>query len=155
MTYEELLHKAASFCSTQERCIFETEEKLRKYEAKEDEIIKITRRLVSENFIDEHRYAKAYVKDKFRFNKWGKIKIGMGLKEKKISSDIIRTALEEIDETAYLESANELIQAKSKGLKYKNEFDRKGKLVRYLLQKGYESSLVYRLIPDGNQNHEV
>ncbi len=155
MTYEELLHKAASFSSLQERCILETKEKLQKMEADEAQIRKIIKRLIDEKFIDEERFAKAYAKDKFRFNKWGKLKISLALKEKKISSEHIQLALDQIEDKEYLETAQELIQAKNKGLKYKNEFDRKGKLARYLLQKGFESNLVFRIIPDDNQTHEV
>ncbi len=155
MTYEELLHKAASFCSLQERCKFDVKEKLQKLDASEEQITKILNRLIDEKFINEERYALAYVKDKFRFNKWGKIKIQMGLKEKKIHSEIIYTALDSIDDDEYFRTAKELIQSKSNGLKYKNEFDRKGKLARYLLQKGFESSIVFKIIPDDNQIHEA
>lgn len=152
MTYEEALHKTAAFCSLQERCVSEVLDKLSKMEISESDSHKIIAYLTQEKFIDESRFAVAFAKDKFRFNKWGKIKIKMGLKEKGIHPNQIEEALNEIDEKAYEELAVELINSKSKTLKYKNEFDRKGKLVRYMLQKGFETSIVFRLIQVDSQN---
>ena len=102
--------------------------------------------LIEEKFIDNSRYAQFFVNDKFRFNKWGKIKLSYMLKQKNISGKIINMALEQIDETEYLETLEKLLQEKIRKIKFKNQFDRKAKLMRFAQSRGFESELVFKLI---------
>jgi regulatory protein len=135
---EEALHLAAAWCSGTERCCFDVREKLSGWETDAETAEEILEYLIMERFIDERRYACAYVKDKFRYNQWGKIKIRYMLNMKKIPSDIISEALEMLDEETYKEMIIKLIQQKSKGLKAANDYERKGKLSRFLTGKGFE-----------------
>jgi regulatory protein len=113
-----------------------------------DDSEKIISILVKENFINESRYATAFVKDKFNYNKWGKIKIAAHLRIKHIPSDIIKSALDSIDNVLYAKLLKELIARHRRSVKAKNQYDLKAKLLRYGLSKGFESSLLYDLLND-------
>jgi regulatory protein len=104
--------------------------------------------LIKENFINESRYAIAFVKDKFNYNKWGKVKIAVHLRVKKLPPDIISSALDSIDNELYTKLLNELIANHRRTVKAKNQYDLKAKLLRYGLSKGFESSLLYDILND-------
>jgi regulatory protein len=110
-----------------------------------DRIISI---LIQENFINEKRYAEAFVKDKFRYNKWGKVKIRAGLKMKKIPGEIIKTALDSLDDVTYRKTIEDLLSVHRRSVKAKNQYDLKGKLLRYGLSKGFESDLLYDILSE-------
>jgi len=137
-TEEELLNKTSSLCSTSEHCISEIDDKLRRRGASEEIIGHIISKLLKENFIDETRYAKAFVRDKYRFNKWGIAKIRLALKMKRINHNDIETALDEIDRKEYLSILGDIIQSKRKSVKAKDKYEMNGKLIRFALSKGYE-----------------
>lgn len=137
-TEEELLNKTASWCSTCEHCISEINDKLKRQGASEKTTEHIIAKLLKEKFIDETRYARAFVRDKYRFNKWGIAKIRMALKIKQISSKDIDIACDEINKEEYLSILKDLIQAKRKSVKAKDEYEMNGKLIRFALSKGYE-----------------
>ncbi len=88
----------------------------------------------------------AFSKDKFKYNKWGKVKIGAGLRMKKISEELITKALDSINETEYLDLLKSIIEKQRKTVRAKNQYDLKGKLLRHCLSKGFESHLVYDLL---------
>jgi regulatory protein len=113
-----------------------------------DDIGKILRILISDNFINEPRYATAFVRDKFKYNKWGKVKISAHLRGKKVPQDIISSALDSIDNDLYIKLLRELIEAHRKSVKAKNQYDLKAKLLRYGLSKGFESNLLYDILND-------
>lgn len=141
-TYEEALFKAAAYCSQSEHCVSELREKLELWGVKPSEQDKIIKYLIQEKYIDENRFAQAYVKDKFRYNKWGKGKIRMMLYAKKIDKQVIETALVEIEDDEYRLMIKKLIDDKSKKITYKNDYERKGKLFRFLASKGFDSDIV-------------
>jgi regulatory protein len=135
---EELLNSAASLCSASEQCKSDIKEKLRRRGASKEILDKIVERLLKEKFIDESRYAKAFVRDKYRFDKWGKLKIRMALKAKSISEENIDTAFGEIDLNEYRSNLSLLIQNKRKSVKAENDYELRGKLIRFALGRGYE-----------------
>ena len=104
--------------------------------------------LIKENFINESRYAAAFVRDKFKYNKWGKVKIAAHLGAKKLPPDIISTALDSIDNEQYIRIVRGIIEGHRKTVKAKNQYDLKAKLLRYGLSKGFESSLLYDILND-------
>jgi regulatory protein len=145
-TLEELLHKAASYCSISEHCVSEVEEKLNAWCIACDDKSKIIGRLISEDFINEKRYCMYFVKDKFRFNKWGKIKISMALKTKGLDKELINHALNTIDDGEYEEMLASLLKTKLVGLKYEYEYEKQGKLFRFAQSRGFESNVIERVI---------
>jgi regulatory protein len=144
--YTAALSKAMALCSRREYCIDDIRSKLHSWSVGENEIESIIVSLVKENFINENRYSEAFVKDKFRYNKWGKVKIRANLKMKKIPADVISSALNSIDHELYLKTLEELLTTHRRSVKAKNQYDLKGKLLRYGLSKGFESELLYDIL---------
>ena len=140
------LEKAMAQCSRREYCSDDIRNKLSLWGVDNDDIGKILRILISDNFINEPRYATAFVRDKFKYNKWGKVKISAHLRGKKVPQDIIRSALDSIDNDLYIKLLRELIEAHRKSVKAENQYDLKAKLLRYGLSKGFESSLLYDIL---------
>ena len=118
LTDEEALNRVASYCSTAEHCRAEINEKLQRWGIAYDTIARILDRLESEKFIDDERFCRAFVNDKFRFAKWGKMKIAQGLYMKKIPSDVAWRYLNEIDEEEYLSILRDLLASKRKRTKW-------------------------------------
>jgi regulatory protein len=140
------LDKAMAQCSHREFCCYDIRNKLSLWGVDNNDTEKIIGILISENFINESRYASAFVRDKFKYNKWGKVKIAAHLRAKKLPPDIIRPALDSIDNEQYNKLLRGLIEGHRKSFKAKNQFDLKAKLLRYGLSKGFESSLLYDLL---------
>lgn len=145
-TETELLNRAASLCSRSEHCIADITDKLRRRGSAPDVTARIIRRLVDENFIDEERFAKAFVRDKYRFDKWGSLKIRQALLLKHIPEDNIDTALDEINREEYLDNLKALLTAKRKNIKDEDDYQIRGKLIRFALGRGYEMDEVLRFI---------
>ena len=146
--YKTALNKAMALCSRREYCIEDIRNRLQLWEIGNSDAEKIISALIKENFINESRYATAYVRDKFKYNKWGKVKIAAHLKNRKISSDILNSALNELDNEVYTRCIKDMIRVHRKTVKAKNQYDLKAKLLRYGLSKGFESSLLYDILND-------
>jgi len=145
-SYEELLHKAASYCSISEHCIADVNEKLTSWSVSDDDKEKIIEKLVKDDFINEKRYCNAFTKDKFNFNKWGKIKISYALKQKSISNDLINSALKTIDDGEYEEMLAVILKTKLKTIKWEYEYEKQGKLFAFAQTRGFESAVIDRVI---------
>lgn len=142
-TRSEALLKAASFCAYQERTQQEVRDKLYELGLYGDEVEELIAHLITENFINEERFAQSYVRGKFRLKKWGRIKIRQGLKQHRLSDYCIRMGMKEIDEEEYDQTLTELLEKKNLKLQEPNPLKRKQKLVAYLIGKGYENDLVW------------
>jgi regulatory protein len=144
-TVTEALQKLMHFCAYRDRSQKEVENKLDEMRmipvAKEKIIIS----LMQENFLNEERFARSFVRGKFRIKKWGRIKIKQELKKKDISSPIIKIALTEIDEDNYFATLHELAEKKFHLIKEADRFKKKKKLSDHLLRKGYEANLVFEI----------
>jgi len=145
-TLEELLCKAASYCSISEHCVSEVEDKLNAWGVSDTDKHKIIDRLISEDFINEKRFCTYFVKDKFRFNKWGKFKISYALKSKGLDKGIIDDALNTIDDGEYEELLASLLKSKLVGLKYEFEYEKQGKLFRFAQSRGFENNIIERVL---------
>lgn len=144
---KELLQRAQQICSGREYCSSDIMSLLERWGAKDEKTkADIIASLRADKFIDETRYSRAFTLDHFRHNQWGRIKISMMLKTKRISEADIASGLEAIDEEEYYELLKKIVEAQRKRIKAKNRFDLKGKLLRHALGKGFESNLVYGVI---------
>lgn len=143
---EELFHKAASYCSISEHCIADVEQKLFLWKVEKEMSNEIIKKLIEDDFINEKRFSEAFVRDKFRFNKWGKMKIGLALREKKIDKTIIENALNVIDVGEYEEMLAQLLKNKLQTIKYDYEYEKQGKLFKYAQSKGFETNVIERII---------
>jgi regulatory protein len=145
-TKEVALSNLYKWCAAQERCHMDVRTKLIEHQVYGSELENIIAHLISEGFLNEERYAKAYARGKHRINKWGRNKILMGLKQKKISDYCIRKAMTEIDEDEYDTILKKLIEKKKPLIKAQNKYEAKRKLTSYLVQKGYRYDEISELV---------
>ena len=146
--FKTALTKAMQICSRRELCISDVEKKLESWEVAKTDAQKILDFLLKENFINEERYARAFVNDKFNYNKWGKIKIASHLKAKRISAATISLAFDSIDNDQYIKTIAALLKSHKKSAKAKNAYELKAKLIRFGLSRGFESYLLYEIVGD-------
>ena len=142
-TVAEARKTLENFCAYQERCHKEVKAKLKAMKMIPEAIDQIIVHLISHNFLNEERFAKAFVRGKFRIKKWGKNRLIRELKFKDISKYSIDSALKEIDEQDYVETLDELIVKRIDQVKEKNMYKKKRKVADYLLYRGWESHLIY------------
>lgn len=140
------LQKAQNFCAYRERCQQEVRTKLYEWGLYPKEVEQIITELISANFINEERFAKAYTSGKLRIKNWGRNKIKMMLKQLSVSDYSIKKALQEIDEDEYLEILKKIIDKKAKSINEKNEYKRKNKIAAYAIGKGFEGELVWEVM---------
>lgn len=140
--------KAAAICSKSETCTFDIQAKLKVWGLEEDDSLAVINLLKEEKYIDDERFARAYVKDKFRFNQWGKQKLAYMLNSKKISKDIQEAAFEEIEDDSYSDKLLKLLIDKEKSIKAKDKFDKRNKLMRFAMGRGFESGKIYAVLKE-------
>ena len=146
MTESEGKTRAEAYCSAAEHCRSEVRAMLERHGAEKPDIENIINHLLREGFIDESRYAHAFVHDKVRFAKWGRVKIAQALWQKRIPQDITDTALESIDYDEYLAALKDVVKAKFRTVKGATEYERKMKTMRSVCSRGYEPALVRKLL---------
>lgn len=146
LTYKEALSKATEVCSREEKCSFDIELKCREWQLSKEDTAKVISYLITEKFIDNQRYATSYVNDKFRFNKWGKIKLAYTLRQKQVEEKFIREALTHLLEDAYLKVLTDLLSAKAKSVKDINPYTRRGKLLAFAQSHGFEADVARKII---------
>jgi len=137
-TFEEIKQKLVNYCVYQDRCHVEVEQKMREFllidEAKEEIILF----LLKENYLNEERFTRSYIRGKFYIKHWGKTKIKMNLKQKQISERLISSCFDEIDDSDYEKTIRKIFEgyySKQNGLK---EYQKKTKTIKYLMGKGFE-----------------
>lgn len=155
-TETEALNKVAAYCASAEHCRAEVIEKMQRWGMPYDTIDRIVERLVTEKYIDEERYCRAFVRDKYRFDKWGKVKIGQALYLKKIPRHVYQPLLNEIDTEEYIGILQGLLASKKKSIRSENEQELNNKLVRFALSRGFEMEDIRRCIdiPDEKEEEE-
>ncbi len=136
--------KAAKFCAYQERSQKEVRNKLYDLGLYGDEVEEVISELIIGNYLNEERFAKAYIGGKFRSKKWGRKKILMGIRQYDISDYCLKKGLEEIDEQDYRDVLYQLIEKKSNSLHEENLYIKKNKIAKYLIGRGFESELVWK-----------
>jgi len=146
MEFNKALEKCMYICSQREYCSFDIEEKLSSWEVDLNKHHEIIKTLIAEKFIDNNRFVSAFVKDKFTFNHWGKIKIRYHLKQKRIDDPTIKKFLDEIDISAYDGAIIEEIEKKRHSVKGATEFEKKQKIARYVISKGFEPNKVFDML---------
>ena len=142
------LSKAENYCAYQERSQQEVRDKLYEWGLYPKQVENIIAGLIDSNFLNEERFARAYVTGKFRQKGWGKIKIKLGLKLKKVSEPLIKKALNSIDGDDYLKMLAKVIQKKASLVKEKEPYKRRYKLQQYAMSRGYEADLVAEVLKD-------
>jgi len=145
-TFEEVKQKLVNYCVYQDRCHAEVEQKMREFvlipEAKEEILLY----LMKENYLNEERFTRSYIRGKFYIKNWGKTKIKINLKQKGITEKLISTCFDEIDEKDYLNIINKIYENYESKLKGLQNYQKKIKTVKYLLSRGFEYDSILRVI---------
>lgn len=136
-----MLKKLQKYCAYQDRCHQEVRTKILEYKVYGDELEEIISDLISENYLNEERFAQSYARGKFRMKKWGRNKILLELKRRKVSAYCIKKGMKEIDEEEYEKTIIELTKKKWDTLSGHEAIKRK-KVFEYCYRKGYEANYI-------------
>ena len=142
VTEEQALDRLMAWCAAAEHCEHDVRERLAGMQIGEEARDHIVDRLYAEGFLDQRRYCCAFVRDKFRLNKWGRLKIREALRTKRLPSTQITEALECIEEEEYAATIRQLVAAKERTLHDTDPYVRQGKVLRYMASRGFEVSEV-------------
>ena len=145
---DQILDKMAKYCAYQERCVKDVSDKLKTFDLPEKDRDEILHYLMDNRFVDNERFAKAFVRGKINQSGWGINKIRFHLLQKGISKALIDDALQSFDEEMYRQRLAEVIKNKAKTVKAANDFEKKRKLAAYAIQRGFESSLVWEMLKE-------
>ena len=148
LTPDQVLDKMAKYCAYQERCVKDVKNKLKTFDIPEEEKTKILDYLLDNRFVNDERYAKAFVRGKVNQSGWGINKIRFHLMQKGIGKELIDEALGQTDEEVYRQRLIDILKTKSKTIKAESDFEKKRKLAAYAMQKGFEGSLVWEVLKD-------
>lgn len=142
-TKSDFLKRAMRYCAGVEHCTQDVVLKLRSWKASEEEVDEIIKTLREQNFLDDTRYARAFVSDKWKLNLWGREKIRHGLLQKGIDASVIQNSLNTIDEEEYIKGLHQLLHKKRKELAQDDRFAETRKLVSFAASRGFEEELVF------------
>jgi regulatory protein len=142
------LEKARKYCAYQERSQQEVRDKLYDLGLHRNEVEQCIAQLLSENYLNEQRFAIAFAGGKFRMKEWGRVKIKLALKAKKVSDYCIRKALEEISPKDYRKTLGKILSSKSNEVREKNPLKKKYKVAQYAISRGFEPEMVWEEMAD-------
>ncbi len=148
LTPDQVLDKMAKYCAYQERCVKDVKDKLKTFDISEEEKTKILDYLLDNRFVNDDRFAKAFVRGKVNQSGWGVNKIRFHLIQKGIDKDIIDEALGQTDNEVYRQRLIDILKTKSKTIKADSDFEKKRKLAAYAMQKGFEGNLIWEVLKD-------
>lgn len=143
---DEAREKIRAYCAYRERSQYEVRQRLYHYGLYTDAVNESIAKLIQDNYLNEERFARSFVRGKFSIKKWGRVKIRQALYPHQLSEYILKKAFAEIEETDYLKALEEVIAKKSREVKIKNEFQRKGKIAQYAIGRGFEPDLVWEVL---------
>lgn len=143
---KEAIRRAATLCSRHECCVSEIQQKLVQWETDPNDRDAIISYLIEEKYIDERRYCRAYALDKMRYNHWGRVKIDQMLRLLQVDREARINALTELPEEEYKETLRHVAQSKLSSIKARNDYERRTKLIRFLLGRGFEMDLIRDIV---------
>ena len=148
MTEEQALQKLAALCSQSEHCTSEMNEKMTRWGIDEDAQQRVVEYLVANRYVDDRRYARSFVNDKLKYNKWGPRKIEQSLWMKHIDESILREALDDVDNEEYISVLRPLLTSKRKTTKAETDYEMNQKLLRFAIGRGFTFEQVKEVIDD-------
>ena len=142
ITEKEALLRLSALCAQGEHCQWEMLEKMRRWELDDASQARIMARLVKDRYVDDERYARAFVLDKIRYNKWGARKVEQALWQKHIDDDIRQRVLGEVDDEEYLSVLRPLLKQKRRSVKASSDYEMNQKLIRFALGRGFTFDII-------------
>lgn len=148
MTEKDALFKLTTLCSQAEHCTYEMLEKMRRWGLPDDAQARIMEYLVEEKYVDDERYCRLFVKDKIKYNKWGRRKVEQALMQKRIGRDIYQPVLDKVPDEDYVAILRPLLQNKRRQLKAMSEYEATGRLIRFAISRGFTMDIIRQCIND-------
>ena len=155
ITEQEAFLQLATLCAQAEHCEKEMRDKLKRWDVDDAAQDRIIQRLISERYIDDERYAQAFVKDKIRYNKWGRRKVQQALWLKHIDPEIQQRVLDEIDDNEYLDVLRPLLLQKRNTVKAQSDYELNQKLVRFALGRGFTFDIIRQCLDVDEDDFET
>ena len=141
-TEQDAYLQLAAVCAQAEHCEQEMRDKMKRWGVDKESQERVIARLIKERYIDNERYARAFVKDKIHYNKWGRRKVQQALWMTRIDEDIQQRILDEISDKEYLDVLVPLLKQKRKTIKASNDYELSQKLVRFALSRGFDFGII-------------
>ncbi len=145
-TGQQAYLKLTALCARSEHCQQEMLEKMRQWGVSQEEQAQVMARLVSERYVDDERYARAFVSDKIRYNKWGRRKVEQALWLKRIDKAIAAQVLDEVDDAEYVSVLRPLLKQKRRSTKAASEYELTMKLIKFALSRGFTMDIIKQCI---------
>lgn len=146
ITEEKAFSRMATICAKRECCEQDIRRKLARYELDDATTDRVVRRLKKERYLDEVRFCRSFINDKYRFNKWGRTKIEFALRQKQLPPDVVSEAFGELPDISWSESLLPLLRSKLKTVKGASAYEKRGKLIRFALGRGFGMDDVIRCV---------
>ena len=143
---QQAFKKLAALCAKGEHCSGEMLNKIRLWGLDEEAQATIMSKLVAGKYIDDERYCRFFVNDKIKYNKWGRRKIEQALWQKQMDESISQSILDEIDDSEYLQVLKPLLKSKEKSIKANNDYERKMKLMKFAIGRGFSMDIIRQCI---------
>ena len=145
-TEQEAYLSLAALCAQAEHCQWEMQEKMRRWELSDEAQARVMERLMKERYVDDERYARAFVKDKVRYNKWGRRKVEQALWQKHIGDSVRQQVLDEVDDDEYISILRPLLQQKRRSTKAASDYELNQKLIRFAVSRGFTMDIIKQCI---------
>ena len=145
------MQKLSALCARAEHSSGEMLEKMRRWQLSEDARERVLDRLIDEKFVDDERFARLFVREKIRFDRWGRRKIEQALYQKGVASDISRRVLDEVDDEAYVAELKKLIAAKRRSVQAESDYEMRAKLTKYALGRGFGYEVIRQCIDGADE----
>ena len=152
ITEKEALLRLSALCAQGEHCQWEMLEKMRRWELDDASQARIMARLVKDRYVDDERYARAFVLDKIRYNKWGARKVEQALWQKHIDEDIRKRVLSEVSDEEYLNVLRPLLKQKQRSVKAQSDYERNQKLIRFPVGRGFTLDIIRQCLDVENED---
>ena len=146
MTGQQAFTKLAALCARGEHCQHDMLEKMRQWGVSDEEQAEVMQRLVDGRYVDDSRFARAFVIDKVRYNKWGRRKVEQALWIKHIDKSVANEVLDDISDEEYLSVLRPLLKQKRKSTKAQSEYELTMKLIRFALSRGFTMDIIRQCI---------
>ena len=141
-----ILNRIMKYCAGAEKSTHDVLSRLQAWKVPTEDYDDIIKKLKDEKFLDDTRFAKSYVSDKWNLDRWGKIKIENALRQKDIDEATIHDALKNIDDQEYKNELHAILRKKWKEVKSPNEQDDAKRIMMYATSRGFEEDLIMEWI---------
>lgn len=147
MTKAQVLQKLTALCAKSEHCQYEMLTKMKAWDVPETMQAEVLAYLIQEHYVDDERYARAFIRSKATYNRWGRRKIEQALRMKRIGEDVYKPLLDEVcSNEDYEKTLLPLLQTKAKSVKGDTEYEIRGKLIRFALSRGFEYDVIEKVL---------